>query len=173
MDWLASTSAVAIGATAVERHFTTSRDLMGFDHKISLEPQMFKSMVDDIRRIEILIGDKIIRDLFDYEKVTKNKYHVSMISSRDIKVGEVLTENDICWKNPGTGLMPKDSDLVLGKKLKVDILKDTLIKLEFLNRHIIYSIFLIISFNQLVNSHDFEQYILQAEQLENIKILAH
>ena len=37
----------------------------------------------------------------------------------------------------GTGLMLKDSDLVLGKKLKVDILKDTLIKLEFLNRHII------------------------------------
>ena len=41
--------------------------------------------------------------------------------------------------------------------------------MNFLNRHIIYFIFLIISYNQLVNSHDFEQYILQAEQLENIR----
>lgn len=131
LDWLSSTTAVAIGAIAVERHFTTSRELMGFDHKISLEPEMFKSMVSDIRRIEILIGDKTNRELFEYEKGTKNKYHVSMISKRNLKSGEVLNENDICWKNPGTGIMPKDSDLVLGKKLKVDILKDTLIKIEF------------------------------------------
>jgi sialic acid synthase SpsE len=104
---------------------------MGFDHKISLEPQMFKSMVDDIRRIEILIGDKTTRDLFDYEKVTKNKYHVSMISNRDMKVGEIITEDDICWKNPGTGIMPKDSNLVLNKKLKVDVAKDSLIEINF------------------------------------------
>ena len=131
MDWLSSTTAVAIGATAVERHFTTSRELMGFDHKISLEPKMFKSMVDDIRRIEILIGDKTTRELFEYEKGTKNKYHVSMISKRDLKSGEILTENDICWKNPGSGIMPKDSSLVLNKKIKIDILKDTLISTDF------------------------------------------
>ena len=132
MDWLSSTTAVAVGATAVERHFTTSRELMGFDHKISLEPKMFKSMVDDIRRIEILIGERETRELFDYEKGTKNKYHVSMISNRELKAGEILTQNDICWKNPGTGIMPKDSKLVLNREICIDIPKDTLIKLDFL-----------------------------------------
>ena len=131
LDWLSSTTAVAVGATAVERHFTTSRKLVGFDHKISLEPKMFKSMVDDIRRIEILIGDKTTRELFEYEMVTKNKYHVSMIAKRDLKCGETLTENDICWKNPGTGIMPKDSKIVLGKVLNIDVSKDTLIEESF------------------------------------------
>ncbi len=131
MDWLSSITSVAIGASAIERHFTLSRDLMGFDHKISLEPDMFKSMVNEIRRIEVLIGEKTLRDLFEYEKVTKNKYHVSMVALRDLEIGEILTKEDICWKNPGTGILPRDSHLVLNKVLRAKVLKDTLINKEF------------------------------------------
>ena len=131
LDWLATTTAVAIGANSIERHFTSSRTLVGFDHKISLEPSMFQSMVNDIRRIESIVGERTKRDLFEYEKATKNKYQVSMISKRDINAGEILTDLDICWKNPGTGIMPKDSSIVLNKILKCDIKKDTLIKVDF------------------------------------------
>ena len=63
-----------------------------------------------------------------------------MISNRELKAGEILTQNDICWKNPGTGIMPKDSKLVLNREICIDIPKDTLIKLDFLTKKDLHAI---------------------------------
>ena len=119
-------AAAALGAVAVERHFTLDKRLEGFDHKISLEPQELTSMVHEIRTIEKSLGS-CVKKISEVEQITRNKYHVSMVSIRDIKKGETITEDLITYKNPGTGLQPKDAYKVIGKRALEDIPCDTII----------------------------------------------
>ncbi len=55
--WTMSLAAVARGARVIEKHFTLDRNLLGPDHKASLEPEELKAMVDAIRQIELGLGD--------------------------------------------------------------------------------------------------------------------
>ena len=126
IGYLPTIAAVALGAVAVERHFTLDRTMVGFDHKISLEPDELAAMVRDIRTVELCIGtpDKVVSER---EQVTRDKYKVSMVSGRAIPQGAVITEEMITYRNPGTGIHPRDAGHVLGKKAAVDIAEDTLI----------------------------------------------
>ena len=56
LDDLAILVAVSNGASIIEKHFTTNKDLKVADHKISMEPKEFKLMVKKIRRIEKILG---------------------------------------------------------------------------------------------------------------------
>ena len=51
-----SVAAVALGAQVIEKHLTLDKNLTGPDHNASLEPNEFKSMISDIRSIEIALG---------------------------------------------------------------------------------------------------------------------
>ena len=119
-------AAVALGAEIVERHFTISKKMEGFDHKLSLEPNELKSMVSEIRNIEKSIGNNK-KQISSTEMITRNKYHVSMISNRFINKGEKLTKDSIIYKNPGTGIPPKNENFFIDKKFKVNVEKDTII----------------------------------------------
>jgi sialic acid synthase SpsE len=101
----------------------------GFDHKMSLEPDEFYSMVRDIRLVEdaIGVGDKLISET---EWITRKKYHVSMTSLVEIPIGTILTEKMITYKNPGTGIPPKNSNLIIGKKSTQSIPADVLLTIE-------------------------------------------
>lgn len=122
-------AAVAAGAVVIEKHFTSDKSLEGFDHKLSLNPEELTSMIDEIRTIEKCFGTgkKFISDT---EQITRDKYHVSMVSIRAINKGEVITKNMITYKNPGTGLQPKDAAKVLGKTALEDIPCDDLIDIS-------------------------------------------
>ena len=52
-----------------------------------------------------------------------SEIELKRIAVRDLKAGQILSKNVICWKNPGTGILPKDSHLVLNKILKRDIFR--------------------------------------------------
>lgn len=121
--------AVGMGAVAVERHFTMSNSLEGFDHKMSLNPGDFKAMVAEIRRVELMRGTGE-KSVTEREMITRRKYHVSMASSRPIRKGESLTEDMINYRNPGTGIPIKEASRVLGKKAVADIPQDVLIQVE-------------------------------------------
>ena len=97
--------------------------MVGFDHKISLEPDELKQMIKDIRLIESMLGNGEKR-VSQTEQITRDKYHVSMVSNRIIK--EPLTKNLITYKNPGTGI-PKNEKTVLGKFAKYQIEADILL----------------------------------------------
>lgn len=127
LGYLPTLAAVALGAVAVERHFTTDKKLMGFDHAISLEPQELSSMVKDIRTIEASLGEAEKR-VSERELVTRNKYKVSMVSTRSIPKGAVITAEAITYRNPGTGIHPREAGRVLGKRAAVDIPEDTMIE---------------------------------------------
>lgn len=145
-----SLAAVALGASMIEKHFTLDKNLPGPDHKASLESKELKALVDEIRRIEerLANGEKsenIIKELnidealgngikkpnaseIEVAKVVRK----SIIAKKEIKKGEILKEDALTIKRPGTGIKPKFFNEIIGKKAKKNIKKDELIKLESL-----------------------------------------
>lgn len=119
-------AAVAMGAKIIEKHFTLDKTLPGPDHKASLDPIELKNMVKAIRNIEQAIGNgkKIPNEL---EIKNKPLVRKSIIALKNIKKGEVLSENNITTKRPGTGLNPFLWDSVIGTKAIKDFLKDEII----------------------------------------------
>lgn len=131
IGYLPTLAAVARGATLVERHTTTDCTLVGFDHRLSLEPEELRRMVDAIRVIEKTLGtaDKTVSDS---EMVTRRKYHVSIVAAADISAGTVITERVLTLKNPGTGLQASRMREVIGRRARTFIGADTLIEFEML-----------------------------------------
>lgn len=120
-------AAVAMGATVIEKHFTLSREMEGPDHKASLEPQELAEMVRAIRHIEEAFGtgekEPVVSEI--QNKAVARK---SIIASRDIKAGELLTEANITTKRPGTGISPMKWNEVLGTKAIREFMEDELIE---------------------------------------------
>ena len=123
---LATLVAVARGASIVERHVTLDRNMEGFDHKLSVEPEELKTMVDSIRRIEKMFGDGI-KTISETEMSTRNKYRVSMVANRQIDAGETLDSQMVSFKNPGTGISPKNARDYYGRALRQSVARDTLL----------------------------------------------
>jgi len=122
-------AAVALGAKIIEKHFTLDRKMEGPDHKASLEPWELMQMVQSIRNIEKCLGDGIKKpsnsELKNIE-ITRKSIHYD----GSFKKGHILTDSDLVMKRPGTGLSPMLIDKVIGKTLKLDVHKDTMLKLE-------------------------------------------
>ncbi len=129
IGWLPSKIAVGLGAKAIERHYTLDKKMIGFDHKISLEPNELKKMIEDIRLTEKVLGNGK-KSVSQTEQLTRDKYHVSMVSKKKILKGEILTRDCIIYKNPGTGIPKKDESSVLGKKAISNIEEDILINTQ-------------------------------------------
>ncbi len=113
-------AAVAMGAKIIEKHFTLDKELPGPDHKASLEPGELKEMIKAIRNIEMALGNGIKKpnkSEFEIMKVARR----SLIATRDIRAGEIIKESDIAIKRPGTGILPKFKEIVIGMKLVNDI----------------------------------------------------
>ena len=122
-------AAVALGATVIEKHFTLDKTLPGPDHKASLEPDELKAMVDAIRNIEKAIGGSGLKEVSASEAKNKPIARKSIVASKNIKKGELLTEENITVKRPGTGLSPMLWDEVIGSKAIRDFEEDDLIEL--------------------------------------------
>jgi sialic acid synthase SpsE len=129
LGYLPTLAAVAMGAVAIERHYTLDNNMVGFDHKMSLSPEDFISMVRDIRNIEKIKGNGE-KNVSETEWITRKKYHVSIASSKDIQLGEELTADMISYRNPGTGIPSKDLHKIIGKKALQDISADELLAFE-------------------------------------------
>lgn len=134
IGFLPSLIAVGLGAEIIERHYTLDKNMEGFDHKMSLNPNELKEMILQIRNVDEICGtDK--KFVTKKEKITKDKYHVSIVSSCKINKGEKITKKHITYKNPGTGIEPKNENLVLGKIAKYNIDHDILIQLDMLKNN--------------------------------------
>lgn len=121
-------AAVAMGAEVIEKHFTLDRNMVGPDHKASLEPDELKAMVDAIKNIEKAMGNGI-KMPSESEKSNISVVRKSIIAACDIKVGEILTEKNLTTKRPGTGISPMCWNEVLGTKAIRDFAEDELIEI--------------------------------------------
>lgn len=121
-------AAVAMGATVIEKHFTLDRNMEGPDHKASLEPDELAAMVRAIRNIELAMGTGGKKPS-ESEKKNIVIARKSIIAARNIKKGEVLTENNLTTKRPGSGISPMKWYEVLGTKAIRDFDEDEMIEL--------------------------------------------
>ena len=122
----ASIAAVALGACVIEKHFTLDKNLPGPDHKASLEPNELKELVKAIRDVEKSLGDGLKRPTKTEEEI-KRVARRSIVAKVDIQKGTIITEDMLDLKRPGTGIVPKYMEMIIGKRAKVDIKKEDLI----------------------------------------------
>ena len=118
--------AVAMGATIIEKHFTLDKNMEGPDHKASLEPNELKSMVKAIRNIEKAIGDGN-KKLTESEKPNIDLVRKSIFTSKEIKKGEIFSEDNLITKRPGKGISPMKWESIIGKVAKRNYKKDELL----------------------------------------------
>lgn len=120
-------AAVALGAKVIEKHFTLDRNMVGPDHKASLEPSELKSMVDAIRNIELSMGSGIKKPS-DSEKKNITVARKSIVASKAIKKGEILTQENITVKRPADGISPMKWYEIIGTKAIKNFDEDELIE---------------------------------------------
>ena len=106
-------AAVALGATVIEKHFTLDRNLEGPDHKASLEPDELKAMVSAIRNIEQALGSGH-KTISESERKNIEIARKSIVAACPIKAGELLTEENLTVKRPGSGISPMRWNEVVG-----------------------------------------------------------
>lgn len=121
-------AAVALGASVIEKHFTLDRNMEGPDHKASLEPDELKLMVSSIRNIEKSLGTghKVISESERKNIAVARK---SIVAACLIKKGELLTEDNLTVKRPGTGISPMRWNDVVGTLASRDYEEEELISL--------------------------------------------
>lgn len=108
-----SIAAVAMGATVIEKHFTLDKNMDGPDHRASIEPKEFKTMVDAIRNVERALGtsEKIVSES---EKNNISVARKSIVAATNIKKGDIFSENNLTTKRPGNGISPMRWNEVIG-----------------------------------------------------------
>ena len=122
-------AAVAMGAEIIEKHFTLDKNMEGPDHKASLEQKELKAMVKAIRNVEKAMGDGV-KKISASERDNRAIARKSIIAKKPIRAGDILTEDNITTKRPGTGLSPMKWPEVLGTKAIRDFGEDELIEIE-------------------------------------------
>jgi N-acetylneuraminate synthase/N,N'-diacetyllegionaminate synthase len=112
-------AATARGAGVIEKHFTLDRNMEGPDHKASMEPKAFKEMVQAIRHIETALGNGVKQPTKAEKKISKVVLK-RIVAKRDIRVGQVIKEEDICVKRNNAGLPANAWDIILGTAARRD-----------------------------------------------------
>ncbi|WP_297517625.1 pseudaminic acid synthase [uncultured Clostridium sp.] len=126
MGTTVSIASVAMGAKIVEKHLTLRREDGGADSQFSMEPEEFKEMVDAIRMTERAMG-KVTYDLSEKQKNSR-EHSRSLFVVKDIKAGEVFTNENVKSIRPGFGIATKYINDILGKKSTRNIEKGTPVK---------------------------------------------
>ena len=112
--------AVALGACAIEKHFTVDKKLDGWDHAISADPAELRELVDGSRAVFAALGSAarvVSQDEIEKRKVFRRR----MVVKRDMKRGERVSVEDVDFKRPGTGIQPDELAYVLGRPITRDV----------------------------------------------------
>lgn len=116
---IAATTAVALGATAIEKHFILSRDDESHDSKFSIEPKELKDLVTNTYDAWSAIRSKgFSRSNLESQNKT---FRRSLYFVNDMKAGDIITKKNIRRIRPGYGLPPKYLEKILGKKVTKNI----------------------------------------------------
>lgn len=122
----ASILAASMGAEIIEKHVTLDRNMMGPDHKASMELDEFIKLIKEIKLINKMQG-KFKKIISSDTKNVKKVAMKSCVAKRNLKKNSLLKIKDICFKRPGTGILPNEIKNYLGKKINKNISIDKVI----------------------------------------------
>lgn len=128
MGSFSASTAAAIGANIIEKHFCISRAIKNPDSSFSMEPDEFKAMVESVREVEKAMG-KVSYGVSKQE-ASNACFRRSLFVVEDIKAGEALTPENIRSIRPAYGLKPKHYKEVLGKRAVRDLKRGTPLSFE-------------------------------------------
>ncbi|MDC0476533.1 N-acetylneuraminate synthase family protein [Alphaproteobacteria bacterium] len=111
-----SIAAVALGAVAIEKHFTLSRSLPGIDQASSLEPQDLKRLIVNLKECKDSLGEALKKRTSE-ENDTALALRRSLVAGVNIAAGEVVDDGNLTIMRPGTGIPPNMLSHIVGKKL--------------------------------------------------------
>ncbi len=126
----ASIAAAAMGANIIEKHLTFSKQMYGSDAPNALEPDEFRQLVDSVNFIWKVIDNPVNKNDLKPYKNMKKVFEKSIVASKNLNKGEIISKKNISLKKPGNGLNYNFVDKILGKKIKKNLNKDDLIFLK-------------------------------------------
>jgi len=128
----ASLTSIALGARIVEKHFTLDKNMDGWDHWISSDPFELKTLITEGKRVNRLLGS--YPRLVSEAEIEKAKaFRRSIVARHSLKKGHRITERDLDFKRPGTGIKPDEADYIIGRTLVKDIEYDDMFTWDHLN----------------------------------------
>lgn len=118
--------AVALGAVVIEKHITLDRNARGTDHACSLEPEMFRQMVADIRTVETALG-QADKPVVPGVAAVRRKLGRSLVARVPLEAGTTIEEHMLTLKSPGSGISWLERDRLLGRQLVRPVAQDQLL----------------------------------------------
>jgi N,N'-diacetyllegionaminate synthase len=123
---VACIAAAAMGAALIEKHFTTDKNAEGPDHMLSADPVEMKTIVEQVRTLEKMLGSGIKMPAAS-ERTTRLNNRKSVVAAKSLPPGHLLTPQDIAIKRPGGGIAPKFFDQLVGCILNRQLDEDEVI----------------------------------------------
>lgn len=119
---------MAKGVCIIEKHFTLDKNMVGWDHKVSANPEELSAICTAAESAYKMLGSyqKVVNE----NEERRNAFKRSIVAARDIGEGEIITEADIDFKRPGTGIEPKYYEMIIGRKAARNIKKDQILAKE-------------------------------------------
>ena len=108
--------AAMLGAKVIEKHFTLDKTLPGNDHYHAMDPADLKSLIENFKILEQVLGEYTKRPI-EAELPARQNARRSLVLAKDVQKGHIIQEEDLVAKRPGTGISPIYFDLILGKKI--------------------------------------------------------
>lgn len=122
-------TAYLLGAEVIEKHFTLDKTLLGNDHYHAGDPNDFRKAISNFKWIDTVLGSSE-KTVLDCEIVPRREARRSLVLTRNMKAGEIIKKEDLMPKRPGTGLSPEYADVVVGRKVTMDLEEDTILTWE-------------------------------------------
>ena len=117
-------AAVSLGASILEKHFTSDKTWPGPDIPVSIDPSELKNLILGSNAVFQSLGGT--KNILTEENPTINFAYACVVSIKEIKKGEILSQENIWVKRPGTGqILAIDFDKIMNKVAKSNIPKDT------------------------------------------------
>ena len=102
------------------KHFTLDKNLPGWDHKVSANPEEMTIIALESKRIVDSLGNGI-KVVSDDELAKQKKFRRSITTARELKAGQIITYDDILFKRPGTGISADKYKEIIGRHVNRDI----------------------------------------------------
>lgn len=119
-------TAYLLGAEVIEKHFTLDKTLPGNDHYHAGDPEDFKKAIANFKWIDTVLGSGE-KTVLDCEIVPRREARRSLVLTRDMKAGEIIKNEDLMPKRPGTGISPEYAEIVVGRKVVRDLEEDMIL----------------------------------------------